>query len=51
MRQGKTTLIKKDGGENAHCHRLEKPLSEAQGLVDDPDESHSLHDQDQLQEH
>jgi hypothetical protein len=37
MQQGKTTLIKKDGGEMLIAIVLDKPLSEAQALVDDPD--------------
>ena len=37
MQEGKTTLIKKDGGEMLIAIVLDKPLSEAQALVDDPD--------------
>ena len=37
MQQGKTTLIKKDGGEMLIAIVLDKPLSEAQALVDNPD--------------
>ena len=37
MQQDKTTLIKKDGGEMLIAIVLDKPLSEAQALVDDPD--------------
>ena len=36
MQEGKTTLIKKDGGEMLIAIVLDKPLSEAQALVDDP---------------
>ena len=35
--EGKTALIKKDGGEMLIAIVLDKPLSEAQALVDDPD--------------
>ena len=37
MQEGKTALIKKDGGEMLIAIVLDKPLSEAQALVDDPD--------------
>ena len=37
MQEGKTILIKKDGGEMLIAIVLDKPLSEAQALVDDPD--------------
>ena len=37
MQEGKTALIKKDGGEMLIAIELDKPLSEAQALVDDPD--------------
>ena len=37
MQEGKTTLIKKDGGEMLIAIVLDKPLSEAQALVDDSD--------------
>ena len=37
MQEGKMTLIKKDGGEILIAIVLDKPLSEAQALVDDPD--------------
>ena len=37
MQEGKTPLIKKDGGEMLIAIVLDKPLSEAQALVDDPD--------------
>jgi len=37
MQEGKTTLIKKDGGEMLIAIVLDKPLSEAQALVHDPD--------------
>ena len=37
MQEGKTTLIKKDGGDMLVAIVLDKPLSEAQALVDDPD--------------
>ena len=37
MQQGKATLIKKDGGEMLIAIVLNKPLSEAQALVDNPD--------------
>ena len=37
MQEGKTALIKKDGGEILIAIELDKPLSEAQALVDDPD--------------
>ena len=38
MQEGKTALIKKDGGEMLIAIVLDKPLSEAQALVDDPDD-------------
>ena len=37
MQEGKTALIKKDGGEMLIAIVLDKPLAEAQALVDDPD--------------
>ena len=37
MQEGKTALIKKDGGEMLIAIELDKPLSEAQALVDDSD--------------
>ena len=37
MQEGKTALIKKDGGEMLIAIVLDKPLTEAQALVDDPD--------------
>ena len=37
MQAGKTALIKKDGGEMLIAIVLDKPLTEAQALVDDPD--------------
>ena len=37
MRDGRAALIKKDGGEMLIAIVLDKPLAEAQGLVDDPD--------------
>ena len=37
MQEGKTALIKKDGGEMLIAIVLDKPLAAAQALVDDPD--------------
>jgi hypothetical protein len=37
MQEGKTALIKKDGAEMLIAIVLDKPLAEAQALVDDPD--------------
>ena len=37
MQEGKAALIKKDGGEMLIAIVLDKPLAEAQALVDDPD--------------
>ena len=37
MQEGKTALIKKEGGEMLIAIVLDKPLSEAQALADDPD--------------
>ena len=37
MQEGTTALIKKDGGEMLIAIVLDKPLSEAQALVDDPE--------------
>ena len=37
MQERKTALIKKDGGEMLIAIVLDKPLAEAQALVDDPD--------------
>jgi len=37
MQDGRTALIKKDGGEMLIAIVLDKPLAEAPALVDDPD--------------